>query len=120
MNHRVIKIDPYNETVTYEYYHGYKSIYNIIKADLFDIVRVHKSNDVFVDDEGLLKLTPESKFFLWEGYPQPLAGIGMVAGNDGMGETVATTLSVNAVKDKIQFLDMTEARAVSLEMEQYA
>lgn len=89
----------------------YKEIYQHIGCEIFDVVRIDENNDVYVDDEGLLKLSPESKFFFVEGYPQPLAGNGLVTGIDNnTGETISTSLTVEQLKSKVKFMNMFDVQ----------
>lgn len=113
---RVIKavlIDPYKEEVTDVEYDAsdYKNVYPLIHCDIFTIVRLADDDDVLIDDEGLLKLTRDTKFFMMPGYPQPLAGYGLITGvNEDDGETIAAHHNADHYRRKIQFLDMAMVR----------
>lgn len=103
---QAILIDPYKEELRAVEYNGdYKQIYEHIKADCFTLVRLANDDDVFVDDEGLLKVTPETKFFMLRDYPQPLAGYGLILGNDEEGESVDVHHTVEFYRPQVQFLD---------------
>lgn len=66
------------------------------------------SNDViFVDDEGLLK--EPTNFFEIDGIP--FAGIGVVVGDDGEGDSINVHASVAEIKNQITFLTLEEVRA---------
>jgi hypothetical protein len=56
--------------------------------------RFDNGDVLFVDDEGMLK--PQEHFFMWDGYPNPLAGLGVVVGPEvrgsGDGSDVQTTV----------------------------
>jgi len=73
-------IDPAVQEIKEVWFDGdYRSITSLIDADLFTIGRFDENGDgVFVDDEGLFK--DNQSFFQIEGYPQPLAGKGLVLG----------------------------------------
>ena len=86
----------------------YREIYPLINAHLFDVIRINRSNDLYVDDEGLLTLTEESKFFLIKGYPQPIAGSGLILGHNDEGESISTDLTIEQVITTITFLDMLD------------
>lgn len=89
----------------------YREIYKHLECSLFTCVSIDNKNDVFVDDEGLLCLTPESKFFKLRTYPEPLAGNGLILGiNTRTGNSVNTTLTVDQVKGMVRFLDMSDVR----------
>lgn len=106
---RAILIDPVDKTVTEVKYSGdYKEIYTLLSnpvaglvVDTFTVVRIAEHESIFVDDEGLLK-EPEY-FFKWEDYGQPLAGLGLILGDDAEGESVGTELTLDFVKSKVTF-----------------
>jgi hypothetical protein len=103
---QAVLIDPYKEEITNVEYNGdYKQIYEHIKADCFTLVRLHDNDDVFVDDEGLLRVTKDTKFFMFNEYPQPLAGYGLILGNDEEGESIAAHHTAEFYRPKVQFLD---------------
>lgn len=86
-------------------------IYEHLKCDCFTCVGIDENNDVFVDDEGLLSLTPLSKFFLYKGYPQPLAGNGLIVGIDhNDGDSVDTTLTIHEVAQNVIFMNLHEVQ----------
>ena len=81
---------------------GIEDIYRHLGVDCFDLARINRHGDaVFVDDEGLLK-DPEY-FFAIEGYPEKLAGRGLVLGCDARGETVSPVASFDSVKRGVKF-----------------
>ena len=103
---RAVLIDPYAEKIEDIEYDGhYKSIYPLIHCGVFTTVSLG-DDDVFVDDEGLLKLTPQSKFFSIPTYPKPLAGYGLIVGCNEDGETISAAHNANYYRPKIHFLDM--------------
>lgn len=80
------------------------SMYKHIGCEMVEVVSLGE-NDIYVDEEGLLKLTPSTNFFKWKDYPQPLAGNGLIMGfDDNTGENVDTTLTVEEVKNNIKFM----------------
>lgn len=107
---RAILIDPFEKTVT-EVQHDaddYRGIYKLIShetmpVDCFTVVRLDDVDSVFIDDEGLLK--DPTHFFLWRGYPQPLAGKGLILGCDEEGETIACAMTLEQAKANIGFTD---------------
>ena len=95
---RAILIDPVKKTVTEVEYSGpIAQIYEFIHAGCFclagSLVNVlpetfdHRSDDMFVDDEGLFD--PKYGWFKWKGYPTPLAGYGFLLGTDHVGDSIA-------------------------------
>jgi len=88
-----------------------KSIYEHIGCELVDVINLDENNDLFVDDEGLLKLHKDSQFFLYDGFDQPLAGNGLILGlNQEEGESIETSLSIEEVAEKVLFLDINAVK----------
>ena len=108
---QAVLIDPYEEEVTTVDYNGdYKQIYKHIKADCFTLVRLLDNDDVFVDDEGLLKVDANTKFFRIKDYPQPLVGYGLILGNNEEGDSIAAHHTAEFYRPKVQFLDAQMVR----------
>lgn len=106
---KAVLIDPYKEEITDVEYDNssYKNIYPLIQCEIFTIVKLADEDDVFVDDEGLLKVNNETKFFMLKDYPQPLAGYGLIVGADEeTGESVSVHHDAAYYRSKIQFLDL--------------
>src|SRR5512143_3417531 len=105
---KAILIDPFDETVTEVEHNGdYRQIYTLLshpehKVDCFTVVQIHQGDAIFVDDEGLLK-NPK-RFFVWKGYPQPLAGKGLILGTDDEGNSVDAVATVDEVKKRVSFV----------------
>ena len=97
-------IDPHTETITEVEYSGdYREIYKHIDAEIFTTAQFNKFGDtVFVDDEGLFK--EEQEFFLINGYPQPLAGKGLVLGCDEEGESVAPSITLDQCRALVDWV----------------
>lgn len=110
---RAILIDPYTQTVREVEHNGdYKQIYELIGAQTFDLVRVDRTNAIYIDDEGLLTATDDTRYFGLKGYGQPIAGKGLMLGADQMGETIGATLTKAQVEvivewPKVRFTGMT-------------
>ena len=107
---RAILINPEVRTITEVEHNGdYKQIYEYLQCGTFTAVGIeHKdgaSNAIFVDDEGLLN--DPRFFFLYKGYNQPLANNGLILGSDEEGETVGTTLSLEHVKSRVRFVELS-------------
>lgn len=110
---RAVLIDPYKEELTDVTYDAadYKNIYPLIRCDIFTVVKLADEDDVFVDDEGLLKITNQTKFFQLKDYPQPLAGYGLIVGADeDTGESVSAHHDADYYRSKISFLDVEMVR----------
>ena len=99
-----ILIDVVNETITEVEVGDYKDIQKKIGCQLFDVVSVDDDNDVYVDDEGLLSIDDDSKFFGFKGSNVKFGGNGLVLGiNHNNGESKNTTLTVEYLKERIEF-----------------
>src|SRR5262245_63147417 len=114
---RAILIDPIPETITeIEFNRDYRHIYtllsdqehNVAVGD-FNIVRITgdhlHGDDIYVDGEGLLK--EPRYFFMWRGYPTPLAGRGLIIAHNGEGESIATTLQLEDVRRMVRFVQLS-------------
>lgn len=100
-----VLIDPFKREVTdIEYSGDWREIRTLIDCDIFTVAHIGDGNDVFVDDEGLLKDLYSTAFFAVDGYPQPLAGKGLVLGCDDEGESVSP--SIKAEDLKVKWLDL--------------
>lgn len=76
--------------------------YRALDCETFTLAAFNDIGDVvFVDDDGLLK--GPTSFFLIEGYPQPLAGKGLVLGTDPEGETIAPTVGFDWLVENVDF-----------------
>lgn len=111
-NVKAILIDPFECSVT-ETEHdasNYRDIYRLLSHPTMPVdcmttayVPWLKSGDaLFVDDEGLLK--PCLRFFLVNGYNQPLAGKGLILGSDDEGETIGAKAKLAKVQANVRFL----------------
>jgi len=109
-----ILIDPHTETVSVVDFNGdFREISRIIGdgCRTFTVVNIGYSSDeifysndgIFVDDEGLLR-EQATPFFKFRGYPQPLAGRGLILGADEMGESISPRVTLQQVKDSVEFL----------------
>lgn len=96
---RALLIDPNNRTITEHEWHRrtvnqLEKIYALIGCQTITAAHPWQGNDaIYVDDEGLIG-GPVYQFFGILGYPQPLAGRGLVVGtgHDGEDQTPEITL----------------------------
>ena len=115
---KAILIDPFDESVSEVDYNGdYKEICNLINCGPIDCVRLDDTNDVYIDDEGLLK--NPTRYFRIFSYKtmslHTLAGKGLILGHDDEGKSIATTLDVNEYAKTIQFLPDTHVEDPMME-----
>ena len=93
------------------------SIKKHLECNYFDIVRdafyefpEKCDDDLFIDDEGLLNLSEDSKFFMLPGL-KPIAGNGLILGHDGNGETIGhsmTKMNFELLKQGTTFIRQEE------------
>ena len=114
-------INPTTETIEVVEHDGdYKNIQKLIGASLFTTVCIKYdedkgvSTDIYVDDEGMLSLTADTKFIKFDNYPYPLAGNGLVLGCDIEGESIAPMISKEELEDSVSFMDFFEVREYTM------
>lgn len=117
-NLKAILIDVYSETIKEVEVikcngNHLDSINEHIGCSYFTCVRIDNQNSIFVDDEGFLRLNQSSKFFIYDGYPQPLTGNGLIIGNNSQGDSIDTTLSIEEISKKITFLNLKQVQLFS-------
>lgn len=97
-------IDPFARTVTEVEHSGdYKQIYTLTDCETFTAVVINTAGDsVFIDDEGLIN-GKEQAFFRFEGYPEPLAGKGLILGCNSNGETVVPYITLEEATAAVYF-----------------
>lgn len=88
----------------------YTEISKAIGCQYFDVVHVEGTNYVYVDDEGLMNLSNESRFFKLENYEQPLSGNGLILGVDDEGNSIDTDLCVEDVRKMVKFMSIHEVK----------
>jgi len=102
-------IDPVTRTVKEVTYNGdYNQIYTLTDCDTFTCVMFNEHSDtIFVDDEGLFK--SDQQFFHVQGYPQPLAGKGLILGTNDEGESVSPVIGYEDFCKLVTFPVMVSA-----------
>ena len=80
-----------------------QNIYDLINCRTFDLVMIDTVNNIFVDDEGILK---DNLYFEYSGSENvfKLAGNGLILGVNDEGNSISPTLTVEDVKGKVSFL----------------
>jgi hypothetical protein len=81
---------------------------------MIELVELPEGADLFVNEEGLLNGT--QAFFSYEGAHQPFAGNGIICGHDDEGNTTGTSMSVEAVRARVKFLNAHEAYLAAVAM----
>ena len=100
---KAIVIDPYIRKVYEVVLESYDDFGRIIGDTICVGPRLSDRSCVFVDDNGLLK--DNQSFFVIKGYNQPLAGIGIIAGNDEFGETIDTEMEIEDLGNLLLWAD---------------
>jgi hypothetical protein len=110
-----IFIDVVNQTISYVTIgNGIQPIYDTIGCSTFECVDVDNKNTIYCDEEGLLNLDSNSKFFKIDNYPQPISGNGLILGfDDETGESTDTSLSVMDLVTRIRFMDIYQVQMFS-------
>jgi hypothetical protein len=104
---KAILIDVINEEVKeVNYDDNIDTIYKHLKCSLFDVVHIGDKDTLYVDDEGLLNINEDSKFFVLfnSDLMQPIAGNGLILGsNFENGESIDTSFSVEYIRSIVKF-----------------
>jgi hypothetical protein len=97
---RGILINPFDQTVKDVNILGnIQDIYLLTDCTTFDVVRLSESDDMYVDDEGLLK---DNRYFSWSG--RNFAGKALIMGHDDEGNSISTTYDLQEVIDRVEWL----------------
>lgn len=81
------------------------SLYELLHCDLATVAHCGEF-DLFVDDEGLFKA--DQKFFMVDGFPQPLAGYALVVAVDENCDTIAPDLLLEELEARVLFIEAIE------------
>jgi len=101
---KAILIDVKNQEIKeVEHDNTLQNIYDLIDCRTFDLVMIDTVNNIFVDDEGILK---DNLYFEYSGSDRvfQLAGNGLILGVDDEGDSTSPTLTVEDVEGKVRFL----------------
>jgi hypothetical protein len=108
---RAIFIDSKNKTVSEIQIKDWKEIAPKLGCDLFTCVNLPEDGEtLYIDDEGLLTINEESTFLLINGYPEPLAGNGIILGTKGNGDSKNSSLTLEEVRENVRFLSLREVQ----------
>lgn len=102
---RTIVIDAINRTVHEEDPEkiDLDYLYKAAGCNIVEVVNLPNGDDLYVDEEGLLK--PQEHFFFYEGTHQPMAGNGVICGfNHEDGAAIGTDLPLKEVLEKVRFM----------------
>lgn len=87
-------------------------MYELIGCELITVAHEFENVDtLFVDDEGLLTLTPDTPFFFIGGAHQPFAGNGVILGGpDGEGDSTPARSTVEEIQAKVVWMTLADVR----------
>jgi len=87
-----------------------QQMYELIECSTVECVHLPNGNDLWVDEEGLLFLTQNSRFFVYNGV-MPIHGRGLILGLDrNTGDCKSTKLKLEDVTDSVDFYSIDEVR----------
>lgn len=110
-------LDATNRTIREVAFDGdYKSIYGFLSSPeaavrLFQIIHLDDGDEIYVDQEGLLRRPLPSCWFRWEGFPHPLAGNGLILGSNAEGEGRSPRITVLDAAKKVLFVSVAKVVA---------
>lgn len=105
---RMILIDVYSQEVKeVQAEANLGSFYKLIGCDVITVAAgLGNGDDVYVDDEGLLK--PVGGWFYIEGASQPFAGNGLIVGRNEEGDSVSCLSDLEDIKKRVTFPSASE------------
>jgi len=116
--HKGILIDPFACTVTEVDFPDtdYRRLYPLLShesmpVDCFEAVHVRglNSRDVlYVDESGRLK--PCDRYFVIQGFPEPLCGKGLILGCNAAGDSVSPKTPLLVVCASVRFLECDDRK----------
>lgn len=108
-----ILINVVTKTIKWVEVGDYKDIQKVIGCDTFTCTDVDDFNTIYSDDNGLYGC---ENFFRFKGgyYDDPIPQNGLILGDDHeTGESVDCTLSLDYVKERVEFLDNFQVTILS-------
>ena len=99
------------------------SIYALIDCRLIQGVNLDAKHTLYVDEEGLLKLEnffidkegnldSNSHFFVFDGYPQPLIGNGLIIAYNKEGDKEPIELTLEEIAEKVLFTNLNTLKSL--------
>ena len=111
---KAILINPFDQTIKETEYTGdYREIYSLVECRTFDCVRLTPHEDMYIDDEGLL--IDNQRYFRMLEIGANYAGKALLLSHDDEGETTATNLTLQDVKDMVEWLPETHRETPYME-----
>lgn len=110
---RAYLIDPFNSTTTeLDFVGDYRDIQRLLQVNTFDCVTINPHRDtLYVDDDGLLKITDETRWFYSPLVPQQaFAGRGLVLGATPSGNNKSAWIELSVLQAGIRYLSTDQVR----------
>lgn len=87
-----------------------KNWYKLLGCQMVEVATYldNERDSILVDEEGLLSIDGNSKFFTFDG--NKYAGNGLIVGVDIEGNSVSCITTADEVKDRIEFMSIREVR----------
>lgn len=83
---------------------GLDTMYKLIDCDMVECVSISRNEDLWLDEEGLMKNDGKGHFYYKGHLSQAFKGNGLVTGGvDANGNTKACKLSVEEIRNKVIF-----------------
>jgi len=92
--------------------HTLEQLYKHIGCDMVEAVYLENGDTLYVDEEGLLKR--QWHFIVLDGYPQPIAGKGVLVGATPAGNSTDAKTSLEALTAKVSYMEMLVNGVVSI------
>lgn len=118
---KAILINVKNKTVTdvtYDSNNSLKEWYKLMDCGMVEVAMELENDDktgnsIMVDEEGLLSINSNTKFFSFEKGHQPFAGNGLIVGiNYETGETIDVSITADEVRNKVKFHTLHEVQTI--------
>lgn len=122
---KAIYIDPTTRTIEQIDCKGdIYDMYRLLEINCVTVVHVTAKDDLWLDDEGLLK-QGDQDYFLWaheDGAEAGLyvyAGKGLILGHTPDGDTADCCMSIEAVQHRLRWLDRDDGQAAAEQILSY-
>lgn len=107
-----VLVDPATQTISNVDYTGdLEHMYKLLNVDIVEVVDMGEAGDLWVDEEGLFKVTADAMFIVSDLLHQSIAGRGLILGVNEDGETIAAPHDADYYKNKFQFFTAAQVRA---------
>lgn len=107
---RCILIDPDHRTMSYididENQSKLEQFYQHMECSLITSpIDFQNGDTLYVDDEGLFYVNPDTTFFRFRGYHHTLCGKGVIVGIDQHGNSVDCSTTIEELQQLVEFVE---------------